>query len=285
MLIIRPTRELVESHACSRCRRGSRPRARVRGPLPLLGPGLRHSDRLRRPGNFATNVTAGSTYGYLLVWVVIVSNLMAMLIQYLSAKAGIATGKSLPALCREHFPRPVTRGLWVQGELVAIATDLAEVVGGAIALKLLFDVPLLAGGLITAAVAFALLALQTPRAAPVRGRDHRAPRRDPGRVPLRRRAERARGPGDPQRHGPRLRGQRQPAPGRRHARSHRDATRDLPPRWTHQQALRAHDRVTTRRPPAQPAHRRRDRDDGRRSDEPLAARRRSIRPARWQHTR
>ena len=137
------------------------PRARVRGPFPLLGPAFVTAIAYVDPGNFATNITAGSTYGYLLVWVVLVSNLMAMLIQYLSAKAGIATGKSLPALCRAHFPRPVTRGLWVQGELVAIATDLAEVVGGALALKLLFDLPLLVGGIITALVAFSLLLLQT----------------------------------------------------------------------------------------------------------------------------
>ena len=137
------------------------PRARVRGALPLLGPAFVTAIAYVDPGNFATNITAGSTFGYLLVWVVVVSNLMAMLIQYLSAKVGIATGESLPALCRRHFPRPVTRGLWVQGEVVAIATDLAEVVGGALALKLLFGLPLVTGGLITAAVAFALLALQT----------------------------------------------------------------------------------------------------------------------------
>ncbi|MEO5852703.1 MAG: Nramp family divalent metal transporter [Nocardioides sp.] len=138
-----------------------RPRALVRGPLPLLGPAFVTAIAYVDPGNFATNITAGATYGYLLVWVVLASNLMAMLIQYLSAKAGIATGMSLPALCRAHFPRPVTRGLWFQAEGVAIATDLAEVVGGAIALKLLFDLPLLVGGLITAVVAFALLTLQT----------------------------------------------------------------------------------------------------------------------------
>lgn len=143
------------------CQQSAEVRARVRGPLPLLGPAFVTAIAYVDPGNFATNVTAGSTYGYLLVWVVIVSNVMAMLIQYLSAKAGIATGKSLPALCREHFPQRVTRGLWVQGELVAVATDLAEVVGGAIALKLLFDVPLLVGGLTTAGVAFGLLAFQT----------------------------------------------------------------------------------------------------------------------------
>ncbi len=137
------------------------PQARVRGPFPLLGPAFVTAIAYVDPGNFATNISAGSRYGYLLVWVVIVSNLMAMLIQYLSAKAGVATGESLPALCRRHLPRQVVRGLWVQAEVVAIATDLAEVVGGAIALKLLFGLPLLVGGLITASVAFGLLTLQT----------------------------------------------------------------------------------------------------------------------------
>jgi manganese transport protein len=136
-------------------------RALVRGPLPLLGPAFVTAIAYVDPGNFATNVTAGSTYGYLLVWVVVVSNLMAMLIQYLAAKASIATGKSLPQMCRERLPRPVVRVLWAQGEGVAIATDLAEVVGGALALKILFDLPLLVGGVITALVAFALLLLQS----------------------------------------------------------------------------------------------------------------------------
>ena len=138
----------------------------VRGPLPLLGPAFVAAIAYIDPGNFATNITAGSRFGYLLVWVMVVSNLMAMLIQYLSAKAGIATGKNLPELCRDNFPRPVTRGLWVQAELVAIATDLAEVLGGAIALQLLFGLPLLAGGVITAVVAFALLGLQSRGARP-----------------------------------------------------------------------------------------------------------------------
>ena len=135
------------------------PQARVSGPWPLLGPAFVTAIAYVDPGNFATNISAGSTYGYLLVWVILVSNVMAMLIQYLSAKAGIATGQSLPEMCREHWPRPVVRGLWVQAEGVAIATDLAEVVGGALALKLLFDLPLLVGGTITAVVAFALLGL------------------------------------------------------------------------------------------------------------------------------
>jgi manganese transport protein len=133
---------------------------RVRGPLPLLGPAFVASVAYVDPGNFATNITAGSTYGYLLVWVVVVANVMAMLIQYLAAKAGIATGESLPALCREHFPRPVSRGLWLQAEVVAIATDVAEVLGGALALYLLFGTPLLVGGVITAVVSLAILGLQ-----------------------------------------------------------------------------------------------------------------------------
>jgi len=138
----------------------------VRGPLPLLGPAFVAAIAYIDPGNFATNITAGSRYGYLLVWVVVVSNLMAMLIQYLSAKAGIATGRNLPELCRDHFRPRVTRGLWVQAEVVAIATDLAEVLGGAIALQLLFGLPLLTGGLITAAVAFGLLGVQSRGARP-----------------------------------------------------------------------------------------------------------------------
>ena len=137
------------------------PRVTARGPLPLLGPAFVTAIAYVDPGNFATNLSAGSRYGYLLVWVVVASNLMAMLIQYLSAKAGIATGLSLPALCRRELPRPVVRGLWAQAELVAIATDLAEVVGGAIALNLLLGLPLIAGGTITAGVAFALLGLKS----------------------------------------------------------------------------------------------------------------------------
>ena len=141
-------------------RTGIRAVAFVRGPLPLLGPAFVAAIAYIDPGNFATNITAGSNFGYLLVWVVVVGNLMAMLIQYLSAKAGIATGRNLPELCRSHFPPAVTRALWVQAELVAVATDLAEVLGGAIALQLLFGLPLLTGGIITAVVAFALLGVQ-----------------------------------------------------------------------------------------------------------------------------
>jgi manganese transport protein len=113
------------------------------------------------PGNFATNFSAGAQFGYLLLWVIVGANLLAMLIQSLSAKLGLATGRNLPELCRDRFPRPVSRGMWVQAEIVAIATDLAEVIGGAIALNLLFGIPLFTGGVITGIVAFALLALQS----------------------------------------------------------------------------------------------------------------------------
>jgi manganese transport protein len=133
----------------------------VRGRLALLGPAFVAAVAYIDPGNFATNMAGGARYGYLLVWVIVAANLMAMLVQYLSAKTGIATGRSLPELCREHFPRRVSFGLWLQAEAIAIATDLAEFVGAAIALNLLFGVPPLVAGLMTAAVAFAILALQT----------------------------------------------------------------------------------------------------------------------------
>ena len=138
---------------------------RVRRVLPLLGPAFVAAVAYVDPGNFATNITAGSQHGTLLVWVIVVSNLLAVLVQYLSAKLGIATGHGLARNCREHLPRPVTRGLWLQAELVAMATDLAEVLGGALALNLLFGLPLLYGGVVTGVVAFAMLALT--------GRGHR----------------------------------------------------------------------------------------------------------------
>ncbi len=143
----------------------ARQRGRVRSSFVLLGPAFVAAIAYVDPGNFATNFSAGAQFGYLLVWVIVVANAMAMLIQSLSGKIGLATGRNLPELCREHFPRPVTRGLWVQAELVAMATDLAEIIGGAIALNLLFGLPLLTGGVLTAVVAFALLSLQ--------GRGHR----------------------------------------------------------------------------------------------------------------
>jgi manganese transport protein len=138
----------------------SRP-AFARSPIAtLVGPAFVAAVAYIDPGNFATNITAGAKFGYTLVWVIVVANVMAMLVQYLSAKLGVATGRDLPELCRDHFPAPVSRGLWVQAELVAMATDLAEFVGAAIGLNLLFGVPLPVAGVITAVVAFAILALE-----------------------------------------------------------------------------------------------------------------------------
>jgi manganese transport protein len=136
-------------------------RATRRRRLALFGPAFVAAIAYVDPGNFATNTSAGARYGYLLLWVIVSANLMAMFVQSLSAKLGLATGASLPENCRKHYRRPVVLGLWIQAELVAMATDLAEVVGGSIALNLLFGLPLLTGGLITGAVAFLLLALQT----------------------------------------------------------------------------------------------------------------------------
>jgi manganese transport protein len=137
-----------------------RSRGRLRGVLALLGPAFVAAVAYVDPGNFATNFTAGSQFGYGLAWVILAANLMAMAVQYLSAKIGVATGRDLPELCRENLPRAVTRGLWVQAELIAIATDLAEFIGAAVGLNLLFGVPLLPSGLLTAVVAFAILGLQ-----------------------------------------------------------------------------------------------------------------------------
>src|ERR671921_1998262 len=132
----------------------------LRGLLPFLGPAFVAAVAYVDPGNFATNIAAGAQYRYLLLWVILCSNLMAMLVQSMSAKLGIATGKNLPEICRERFPKPVSLGLWVQAEVIAMATDLAEFIGAALALNLLFGVPLFPAGLITAVGAFAILALQ-----------------------------------------------------------------------------------------------------------------------------
>jgi manganese transport protein len=128
---------------------------------PLLGPAFVASVAYVDPGNFATNFSGGASFGYTLLWVIVAANLMAMLIQSLTAKLGLATGRDLASLCRERLPRPVTWGLWLQAEAVAMATDLAEIVGGAVALNLLLGVPLPVGGVVTAVVAFGLLATQT----------------------------------------------------------------------------------------------------------------------------
>src|SRR5918912_1454610 len=131
----------------------------LRGVLPFLGPAFVASIAYMDPGNFATNIASGARYGYLLLWVILVSNLMAMFVQTLSAKLGIATGRNLAEVCRDEFPGPIVWLLWLLSECVAIATDLAEVLGAAVGLQLLFGLPLPVAGLLTAVVAFALLGL------------------------------------------------------------------------------------------------------------------------------
>lgn len=128
--------------------------------LPFLGPAFIAAIAYIDPGNFATNIAAGSKYGYLLLWVILFSNIMALIIQSLSAKLGIATGKNLAEVAREEFPKPVSIGLWIQGELVIMATDLAEFIGAALGIYLLFGIPLLEASLIAAVGSFAILELQ-----------------------------------------------------------------------------------------------------------------------------
>ena len=136
-------------------------RGRLRATLAMLGPAFVASIAYVDPGNFATNLQGGAQYGYLLLWVVLVANLMAMLIQYLSAKLGIVTDSNYPEVVRERFPRVFTWGMWVQAEIMAMSTDVAEFLGAALGLNLLFGVPLLPAGLITGVIAFAILELQT----------------------------------------------------------------------------------------------------------------------------
>jgi manganese transport protein len=139
----------------------------LRSVLPFLGPAFVASVAYVDPGNFATNVAAGARYGYLLMWVVLTASLMAMLIQTMSAKLGIATGMNLPEVCRARYSRRVSRGLWAQAELIAMATDLAEFLGAALGFNLLFGIPLFAAGVLTGVCSFAILALQSRGARPL----------------------------------------------------------------------------------------------------------------------
>jgi len=127
---------------------------------PFLGPAFVASIAYIDPGNFATNIASGAQFGYMLLWVVLAANLIGMVVQTQSAKLGIATGKNLPELCRQEFPRKTSIGLWIQAELVAMATDIAEVIGAALGLYLLFGIPLFWAGLIAGAGSFAILAMQ-----------------------------------------------------------------------------------------------------------------------------
>ncbi len=135
-----------------------------KGPLsrlfPFMGPAFVASVAYMDPGNFATNIQGGAKFGYTLLWVIVASNLMAMLIQTLSAKLGIATGMNLAEQCRNHFPRPLVLVMWVLMEIVAMATDLAEFLGAAVGFNLLFGIPLWLAGIITAVVTFLILGLE-----------------------------------------------------------------------------------------------------------------------------
>jgi manganese transport protein len=128
--------------------------------LPFLGPAFIAAVAYIDPGNFATNIAAGSEFGYRLIWVIVLANLLAMLIQTLSAKLGIATGRNLPEVCRDEFPRRVVFGLWVQAELIAMATDLAEFLGAAIGIDLLTGIGLFWSAVLSGVAAFAILELQ-----------------------------------------------------------------------------------------------------------------------------
>src|SRR5262245_52378576 len=132
----------------------------ARAWLTFAGPAVIASIAYMDPGNFATNIQAGAKYGYSLLWVVLLANLIAMLFQALSAKLGIVTGRNLAELCRDPFPQPVVWAVWVVSEIAAMATDLAEFLGGAIGLSLLFHIPLFAGMIATAFVTYGLLMFQ-----------------------------------------------------------------------------------------------------------------------------
>ncbi|MGZ4425277.1 MAG: Nramp family divalent metal transporter [Gaiellaceae bacterium] len=128
--------------------------------LPFLGPAFIACVAYIDPGNFATNIAAGSKFGFTLVWVIVASNLMAMLIQTLSAKLGIATGRNLPEVCRERFSRKTSIGLWIQAEFIAMATDLAEFLGAALGIQLLLGIPLFPAAVITGVITLLILGLQ-----------------------------------------------------------------------------------------------------------------------------
>jgi len=128
--------------------------------LPFMGPAFIAAVAYVDPGNFATNIQGGAEYGYQLLWVILWANLMAMLIQSLSAKLGIATGKNLPEMIRAYYPRPLVWLYWVQAEIIAMATDLAEFLGAALGFYLLFDIPLIWGGVITAVTTYTILSLE-----------------------------------------------------------------------------------------------------------------------------
>lgn len=155
-----PTEETDTTKAAYAVLQGTSKQGLLARILPFIGPAFIACIAYMDPGNFATNISAGARYGYLLIWVILASNLMAMLIQSLSAKLGIATGMNLAEVCRERFPRPIVIGMWVIMEIMAMATDLAEFLGAALGFNLLFGIPLFAAGILTAITTFLILSLE-----------------------------------------------------------------------------------------------------------------------------
>jgi len=163
-----PTPESLTGRTVASARaliRGEQPG--IGGYLAFGGPAVIASIAYMDPGNFATNIQAGAKYGYSLLWVVLLANLIAMLFQALSAKLGIVTGRNLAEMCRERFPRPIVWAMWGVSEIAAMATDLAEFLGGAIGLALLFNMPLLAGMIVTAIVTYGILMVESRGFRPV----------------------------------------------------------------------------------------------------------------------
>ena len=251
----------------------------------MLGPAFVAAIAYVDPGNFATNVQGGAKFGYLLLWVVLAANAMAMLIQYLSAKLGIVTDRDLPELCREHYPRPVAWGLWVQAEVMAMSTDIAEFLGAALGLNLLFHVPLVIAGVMTGFIAFGILELQRHGFR----RFELAITALLGIIFLGFLYETLKiGPsasGSVRGLLPGLHGSSVALPRRRHHRRDRHAARDLPPLRPHQGPHARPRRRRTRPRPALRAHRRDRRAQPRRPRQHGHARRRRQalpRPARLQ---
>ena len=160
MTVSSPTPDDLENDPAVRPASQVRPKAPAAHLVTLFGPAFVASIAYVDPGNVAANLSAGSRYGYLLVWVLVAANSMAVLVQYLSAKLGLVTGRSLPQLLGDRMPRVPRIAFWIQAEIVAAATDLAEVIGGALALQILFGTPLIAGSIIVGAVSMALLVIQ-----------------------------------------------------------------------------------------------------------------------------
>src|SRR5579862_8584025 len=159
-IVTRPTSSMTERSIATAQRLLAGQSVGMRGSLAFVGPAVIASIAYIDPGNFATNIQAGAKYGYGLLWVVLAANLIAMLFQALSAKLGIVTGHNLAEMCRRQFPPAVVWAMWGVSELAAMATDLAEFLGGAIGLSLLFHMPLLAGMAVTGVITYGILMFQ-----------------------------------------------------------------------------------------------------------------------------